>query len=99
MVLDSAEEDISDGHAFYEKEQMGIGDYFFDSISSDIDSLPIHNGRHRIFFGFHRLLAKTFTFSIHYRIVDETIFIDTVLNRRGNPQTIRNLLRRRRRSG
>ncbi len=95
MVLDRAKEDLFDGYAFYEKQQPGIGDYFFDSISSDIDSLLIHHGFHRNVFGLHRLLAKTFPFSIYYRIVDETIFIDAVLAQRGNPKSIRDLLRRR----
>ncbi len=35
-ILDSAEEDLIDGFKFYEHHSRGLGDYFLDSIFSDI---------------------------------------------------------------
>jgi plasmid stabilization system protein ParE len=58
------------------------------------DSLLIHHGNHRQFFGFHRLIAKTFPFSIYYRVVGETIFVDAVIDQRRNPESIRKHLER-----
>ncbi|MDP4626121.1 MAG: hypothetical protein NWT08_13400 [Akkermansiaceae bacterium] len=39
-------------------------------------------------------LAKTFPFSIYYRISGEIIFVDAVIDQRRNPQSIQNLLAR-----
>lgn len=35
----SAERDLLDGHAFYERQAPGGGIYFLDSLFADIDSL------------------------------------------------------------
>ena len=57
-VLRSALDDLSDGRRFYDQRVQGIGSYFFDSLFSEIDSLSLFGGVHRVQFGFHRLLAK-----------------------------------------
>ena len=95
VILEQAKEDLIAGYVFYENQDPGIGDYFFDSVNSDIESLLIHHGSHRIVFGFHRFLAKTFPFSIYYRVVDDLIFIDAILDQRSNPVSVRDALRRR----
>ncbi|RZB37214.1 MAG: hypothetical protein SRB2_01296 [Desulfobacteraceae bacterium Eth-SRB2] len=38
-ILDSAEKDLIDGFKFYENQSRGLGDYFLDSLFSDIESL------------------------------------------------------------
>ncbi|MFZ4441046.1 MAG: hypothetical protein ACOYOS_21755 [Syntrophales bacterium] len=35
-LLSSALDDLSEGRLFYEKQGEGLGDYFFDSLFSDI---------------------------------------------------------------
>jgi len=40
-VLDEAEQDLLDGFRFYELQESDLGDYFLDTISSDIDSLSM----------------------------------------------------------
>lgn len=65
-VLTQAKEDLFDGYLFYERQQAGIGDYFLDSLSADIESLLLHHGYHRQFFGFHRMIARVFPFFIYY---------------------------------
>jgi plasmid stabilization system protein ParE len=97
-VLAATKEDLREGYWFYEKQEPGIGDYFLDSISADIDSLQLHHGYHRQFDGFHRLIAKVFPFCIYYRVAGDDILVDAVLDQRRNPQSIRRLLRRRNRS-
>jgi hypothetical protein len=41
QILDEAQQDLADGFQFYESQAEGLGDYFLDSIFSDIDSLQI----------------------------------------------------------
>ena len=38
-ILRSAIEDLAEGRIFYDLQQIGIGDMFFDSLFSDIYSL------------------------------------------------------------
>ena len=38
-ILDEAQQDLIDGFRFYESQSIGLGDYFLDSLFSDIDSL------------------------------------------------------------
>ena len=40
-ILLSAVEDLYAGRIFYEKQGEGVGEYFFDSLFSDIDSLVL----------------------------------------------------------
>ena len=59
-ILTSAVEDLHSGRLFYENQGEGIGEYFFDSLFSDIDSLVLYAGIHQKVFGYHRLLSKRF---------------------------------------
>ncbi len=45
-VLSSAIEDLYKGRLFYEKQGEGLGEYFFDSLFSEIDSLVLYGGVH-----------------------------------------------------
>ncbi len=97
VVLTLAKEDLFDGYLFYERQQEGIGDYFFDSINADIESLLLHHCYHRQFFGFHRMLAKVFPFFIYYRVAKDTIYVDAIVDQRRNPESIKRLLQRMKR--
>jgi hypothetical protein len=35
-ITGAAAQDLLDGHAFYERHQQGIGDYFLDSLYADL---------------------------------------------------------------
>ena len=39
LILPSARDDLSDGFDFYEQQEKGLGDYFQESLFSDIESL------------------------------------------------------------
>ena len=41
IILPSARDDLADGFDFYERPRAGLGDYFLDSLFSDIDSLQL----------------------------------------------------------
>ena len=63
-ILNSAEKDLIDGSEFYKRQSRGLGDYFLDSLFSDIESLYLYAGIHGLHFGYHRLLCKRFPFAI-----------------------------------
>ena len=52
-ILLSAIEDLEAGKDFYESQCPGLGDYFQDCLFSDIDSLVLYGGIHRMVFGFY----------------------------------------------
>jgi hypothetical protein len=43
-VLLSALDDLANGREFYNQQQEGVGDYFFDSVVSEVDSLVLYAG-------------------------------------------------------
>jgi hypothetical protein len=65
-----------------------VGEYFFDSLFSDIDSLTLYGGIHPKFFGFHRMLSKRFPYAIYYRIEEASVVVWRVLDLRRNPRRI-----------
>ena len=46
LILDAAEEYLIAAYRFYERQSPGLGDYFLDSLFSDIDSLRFYAGIH-----------------------------------------------------
>jgi len=93
-ILSSASQDLVDGYWFYEKQSQGIGEYFLDTLFSDIDSLIISAGIHPTHFEkYHRLLSKRFPFAVYYRIEEETVLIYAVLDCRKNPAWTREKLK------
>jgi hypothetical protein len=68
QILPSAVADLLDGAHFYELKEEGLGRYFFESVSADIDSLQTKAGVHRKQFGFHRLICKRFPHAVYYSI-------------------------------
>lgn len=92
-VLGSAGRDLIEGHRFYEKQAAGVGNYFLDSLFSDIDSLLVSAGMHSVHFGkYHRLLSRRFPFAIYYLVEGETVLVYAVLDCRRSPAWIRNRL-------
>jgi hypothetical protein len=94
-ILSDAEEDLVAGTTFYEHQGIGLGDYFLNSIYSDIDSLLIYAGIHRVVFGFHRALSKRFPYAIFYRFDRETELVQVyrVLDLRRDPSWIQKRLK------
>jgi hypothetical protein len=91
-ILDEAKEDLAEGFGFYEKQEDGLGWYFLDSLFSDIDSLRVHAGVHRIVYGYHRSLSKRFPFAIYYSIERDLIRVNAVLDCRRDPSWVRRRL-------
>ena len=91
-ILDEALDDLAEGFSFYEEQEAGIGDYFLNSLHSDIDSLVLYAGIHRVVFGFHRALSKRFPFAIYYDLKGDFIRVHAVIDCRRNPTRIRKRL-------
>lgn len=93
QIVDEAAQDLVDGYRFYEHQAAGVGDYFLDSLFSDIDSLRLYAGIHSLYFGYNRLLSKRFPFAVYYRIENDVVRVYAVLDCRRDPSWIRNRLR------
>ena len=92
-ILSAALHDLADGRLFYEKQGEGLGDYFFDSLFSDIDSLALYAGIHPKYFGYHRMLSKRFPYAIYYRFENESVAVVwRVLDLRRDPKKIKRSL-------
>ena len=93
QILNSAVKDLEEGRIFYEKQGGGLGDYFFDTLFSDIDSLTLFGGIHRKMYGYHRLLSSRFPYAIYYKIENEKIVtVWRVLDCRKDPKEIEKAL-------
>ena len=88
-ILRSAMVDLAAGRKFYDRQEPGIGDYFFESLFVEIDTLALYGGIHAVHLGFHRLLAKRFPYAIYYRIIDTQVVVFRILDCRQNPKRLR----------
>jgi plasmid stabilization system protein ParE len=93
-ILDKAEDDLVNGFKFYEEQQPGLGAYFRENLSADIDSLQIHGGVHRVVYrNYHRALSKRFPFAIFYTVSGETVLVHAVVDCRRKPAWIKKHLK------
>ncbi len=94
QILDLAREDLIEGFHFYEDKEKGLGDYFLVNLYSDIESLKVFGGIHRMaYLGFHRALAKRFPFAIYHTVEADFVRIRSVVDCRKKPLWIRQHLR------
>ncbi len=92
-ILTSAIEDLAGGRAFYDHQGPGLGDYFFDSLFAEIDSLVLYGGTHSVRHGYHRMLARRFPHAIYYRLENDTVVVYRVIDCRRDPKWIGKELR------
>jgi len=97
-VLDSAHQDMLDGYWFYERQGVGLGDYFADTLYGEIDSLALYAGIHNRKFGFYRAISRKFPYSIYYEIEEGEARVYGVLDGRRDPSWIYNHLQESRES-
>jgi hypothetical protein len=93
-IFDKAENDLVEGYLFYEAQQAGLGTYFLESIYSDIESLRLYAGIHRVAYrDYHRLVSKRFPFTVFYTLTGETASIHAIVDARRRPAWIRDHLK------
>ncbi len=95
IVLKQVKDDLKIGKDFYNLNKASIGDYFIDSIISDIMSLKLYGGIHNKIFGLYRMLSKRFPYAIYYDIRDAKAIVIAVLDLRRNPSWIQENLKER----
>ena len=93
-IQKSALADLRQGFRFYEKKASGLGNYFLDSLYSDIDSLLLYAGIHSIHFGKFRYRSERFPFAIYYEIENHVVFVKAVLDMRRDPDWVKRKLKR-----
>lgn len=81
----SAKNDLRDGYEFYNAQEFGLGDYFYDCLMSDIDALAYYGGVHRQYRGFYKALSARFPYAIYYKLSDGVVKVYAVLDTRRNP--------------
>jgi plasmid stabilization system protein ParE len=91
-ILESARDDLREGYRFYERQEAGIGEYFLDMLSAEIDSLGLYGGIHPMRSGHHRMLSARFPFAVYYRIDRDEVVVRAVLDCRRDPAWIRKRL-------
>jgi plasmid stabilization system protein ParE len=85
-ILPSAMDDLRRGYLFYESQEVGLGDYFQDSLFSDIDSLILYAGIHRMISGYYRCFSKRFPYAIYYQMEEaNSVLVYRILDMRQNP--------------
>ena len=92
QILSEAETDLEDGMFFYESQEQGVGEYFWGSLLSDIESLIVYAGVHSKVYGYYRMSSKRFPYSIYYDLKDNTAYVIAVLAERRNPIWVRSKL-------
>jgi len=92
-ILASARRDIEEAYAFYESKAAGLGDYFVNSLRSDIQNLKVIAGVHRLFWEhYHRMLCKKFPFAVYYTLQGSEILVFAVIDSRRDPAWVREYL-------
>ena len=94
-VIKEAVGDLNDGRMFYERKEPGVGNYFWDSLIADFESLIIYAGIHKKRYGLYQMLAKRFPYTIYYDIIEGFAYIIAVLPMRKNPAWIRKIIKKR----
>lgn len=84
-ILLSGIKDIEGGRDFYDSQEKGVGDYFLETIFSEIESLRLHGGIHRKAFGYFRLLARKFPYAIYYVKHEDVVIVYRILDCRRDP--------------
>jgi hypothetical protein len=94
-VMEEAVDDLNEGRSFYDLQETGVGDYFWDSLIADMESLIIYAGVHGKKLGFHQMFAKRFPYAIYYEIEEEIAYVVAVLPMRRDPAWISEQLKGR----
>ena len=93
VILPSVRDDLEAGFQYYEHQEQFLGEYFLDSLVSDIGSLRLYAGIHPKAFGNHRLLSKRLPYAVYYTEESGTVFVKAILDCRADSKFHRQALR------
>ena len=95
-ILSRTEDDLMEGRRFYERKESGLGLYFLDCLSDDIESLRVFRPLlARRFLAFYRTISDRFPYAIYFTIEGDHILIHAVLDCRRHPSWTRRKLKNR----
>lgn len=83
---------LNSGFRFYERKESGLGEHFKRTLLGEIEGLEITAGIHRVVYGHHRLISRTFPFAVYYKADPGQVTVWAVIDCRRNPEWIRNQL-------
>ncbi len=92
FILKEAVSDLRTGRSFYSNTEKGVGNYFWDSLIADIESLVIYAGIHNKKSEFYCMPVKRFPYAIYYEINNDTVYVTAILPMRRDPAWIKNKL-------
>jgi hypothetical protein len=84
-LTDEAVNDIDAATYFYEEIETGLGQYFFDSMTTDLEALGFFGGIHPQRLGYYCCPAKRFPFLIYYELGEAELFVIAILDSRADP--------------
>jgi hypothetical protein len=92
-ISDLAKDDLVNGHAFYESQEPGAGDYFLACVDRDIDALGDSAGIHaKPDRRHHRMICSKHPYAVFYTCIDRTVKVVAVLDLRSHPRRIQDTL-------
>jgi plasmid stabilization system protein ParE len=94
-LLTDAVGDLEDGKLFYDRQRPGAGDYFWDSLIADLESLILYAGVHARESGYYRMLSRRFPYAVYYEIRRSVVYVVAILPMRRNPARLREILNHR----
>ena len=92
IILKDVKSDLNRVKDFYNRIEDGVGDYFWDSLVADIESLRIYAGIHNKKYGLYRMFAKRFPYAVYFLIVEDKIIVYGVFHCARNPKWLEDLL-------
>ena len=92
IIRPSALDDLESSARFYNSSRVGLGDYFLDSMYAEIGSLEIYGGIHPIRYSHYRHIADRFPFAVYYKIEQNTVIVNRVMDMRRDPEYIKRQL-------
>ncbi|MFH0728053.1 MAG: type II toxin-antitoxin system RelE/ParE family toxin [Pseudomonadota bacterium] len=78
----------NEGKSFYDRQEAGVGEYFWDCLIADIESLILYAGIHSKKFGLYRMYAKRFPYFIYYELIENIAYVVAILPMRKDPAWI-----------
>jgi hypothetical protein len=98
QVISEVYSDLKNAQRFYNRNEKGIGDYFYDSVIADMHTLKLYAGIHKkTAYDVYRMSARRFPYFIFYIIDVRIARVVAVLPMRRHPEWIENQLAKRRR--
>jgi len=92
VVHEDVAHDLDHGKLFYEMQKEGLGNYFDDTLISDIESLLLYGGVHSKRFSLFRMFSSKFPYAIYYNVKKNTAIVLAVIDMRRDPHYTKTIL-------